>query len=256
MPIIDTHAHLDQLPNLEEALAEAKAAGVESIVAVGESLEANQKNLAISRTTTEPRIYLALGLHPGKVDLTTSEACLDFVSAHVDEAQAIGEIGLDFWYHSVRKNEAQKDAQRLFFRRQLGLAREHRLPAVIHSRGAWRECFEITREEGITQAVFHWYSGPVDVLDDILAAGYFISASPSLAYSPESREALRRTPAERILVETDCPVYYRSPDGNGFAATPKDVWKTCAAVVDLKGIKTEEAVEIVNCNARAFFKLS
>ena len=73
------------------------------------------------------------------------------------------------------------------------------MPIVIHSRGAWRDCLAMTKAAGVRRALFHWYSGPVDILDQILDAGFYVSTSLSVAYSPESRRAMARAPVERIL---------------------------------------------------------
>ena len=280
MKAIDTHAHLDQVPNVEEALKEAAAVGVEAVIAVGSDLASNQRNLEIKRSTPAPRIYLGLGIHPGNIKAEEIEPTLKFIRENIREASAIGEIGLDFWYKWLRKDQEKHEEQRRVFQRQLELAKEFNLPVVIHSRGTWRECFETTKKVGIKKAVFHWYSGPVDVLKDIIAADYLVSCSPSLAYSPPSREAIIHAPIEQTLIETDCPVFYQSrvPRGTielrsgssesgsskeswieegseGFQATPKHVFKTLQAYCELKNMKEEEALDVLNRNARQFFNI-
>jgi len=94
----------------------------------------------------------------------------------------------------------------------------------------------------------------VDVLEDIIKEGYYVSTSPSVAYSPQSREAMAAAPIEQTLIETDCPVYYRDENTQeGFKAEPKDVFKTLAAYSRLKGIEQADALKILNQNARNFF---
>lgn len=256
MSLIDTHAHLDHLNDLDEALEAAAAAGVAGIVAVSMDLDSCRKNLEIQRTKTALPIYLGLGMHPAQADENQAQGCLELIREHKNALTAVGEIGLDFWYKDVRKDEEKKERQRRVFRLFLAAARELNLPAVIHSRGAWRECLETAREMEIRKAVFHWYSGPWDVLDDILAQGYYVSATPSVAYSPQLREAVSRAPIERILLETDCPVYYKNRDTDeGFEARPKDVFKTLEACCALKGLAPEEAAGRFNANAREFFNI-
>ena len=257
MTAFDTHAHLDHLENLDEALKAAQQQGVEGIVAVSVDLESNKKNLAIKRSVKSPKIYLALGIHPGNIKAEEVDECLEFMRANVQEATAIGEIGLDFWYKWVRKDQVKKDEQRDIFRRQLAMAKEFALPAIIHARGTWRECLETIQEVGIKRAVFHWYSGPLDVLNDIINAGYFVSASPSLAVSPQSREAIAHAPIEQTLIETDSPVFYRYRDQEGgFTAQPKDVFKTLAAYAELKEVEPQHALEIFNRNAKQLFGIA
>ena len=270
MQIIDTHAHLDELEDLDLALKEASLSGIEGIVAVSMDLNSMRKNIEIKRTFLQPRIYLGLGIHPGNIKEEEIKPGLEFMEEQLREANAIGEIGLDFWYKWARKDEAVKEKQRKVFHRQLTMAQEKEFPVVIHSRGTWRECFEATRSLGIERAVFHWYSGPLDVLKCILEKGYFVSATPSLAYSPQSREAISHAPIEQTLIETDCPVFYYDPEkfpsessllkeGKakdpqlGFIAQPKDVLRTLTAYCELKKINKDKALSILNDNAKRFF---
>jgi len=254
MFLIDTHAHLDSIADIDGALARAAEAGVTAVVAVGEDRKANRKNLELSERVSEPKIILAMGVHPGSVDPQTIDEEIGFIEEHAGRLSAVGEIGLDFWYKWVRKDQEKKDAQRAAYRRLLVLAKDRGLPAVIHTRGAWREAFEIAKELGIVKAVFHWYSGPVDVLEEILGQGYFISASPSVAYSPESRRALEIAPVEQTLIETDSPVYYKHCD-DGFQAEPKDVFCTLKHYAILKQRGAQEMAKILNRNAQTLFRI-
>ena len=254
MEIIDTHAHLDHLENLDEALKNAREAGVVGIVAVGVDLTANKKNLEIQKATKNPNIHVALGIHPGNINPAEIDECLQFIRRHIKEAIAIGETGLDYWYKWVKKDEAKKEEQREVFRRQLAIAHEFNLPVVIHSRGAWRDCLEMTQTAGVKKAVFHWYSGPVDILKEILDAGYYVGTTPSLAFSPQSREAISQAPLERILIETDCPVFFNDDQG-GFKSQPQDVFRTLKAYAQLKNINEQQALAAFNKNARDFFNI-
>lgn len=252
MKLIDTHAHLDSVEDIDGALVHAYEAGVSAVVAVGEDQESNRKNLAAARRTEVPRIILALGIHPSAVGRENLEESFTFIEEHLNQARAIGEIGLDFWYKWVRKDKEKKDAQRAVYRRLLETAKAQDLPALIHTRGTWREAFETARGIGVHKAVFHWYSGPVDVLEDILNAGYFVSASPSVAYSPESRRAMEIAPVEQTLIETDSPVYYKHCDG-GLKAGPKDIFCTLKYYAELKQRPARELADILNRNARRIF---
>lgn len=257
--LIDTHAHLDQVENVEQALNQAYAAGVEEIVAVGIDLNSNVKNLQIKKkaqpSAQQPKIFVALGVHPeslkdaGPQDV---EESFNFIKENLKDAVAVGEIGLDFWYNWAKKSEEKKKLQKDVFAAQLKLAKDSGKPVVIHSRGAWRECLDLAKGIGIKRAVFHWYSGPLDILDEILACGYLISATPALSYSPQHREAIGHTPIESLLIETDCPVFYREGEG-GFRATPKDVFRTLKLYCQLKNIDAGKAAEIFYENSRKFF---
>lgn len=254
--LIDTHAHLDHVENLDSALEEAHKQGVCGVLAVSTDLAAMKKNLEIKAKFSFPKIYLGLGIHPGEIKPEELEAAYVFIEQSIAQADVIGEIGLDFWYKWVRKDDLKKNEQREVFRRQLALAKKFEKPVVVHARGTWKECFETVKEFGIKKANFHWYSGPLDVLEEILQNGYYVSAGPALMFSPQSREAISRAPIEQTLIETDSPVYFNYPDelGGGFKAQPKDVFKSLDAYAKLKNFSLSQAAGILNENFFEFVK--
>jgi len=252
--IIDTHAHLDQFEDLPGALARADQAGVSDIVAVSVDVDSMKKVLDLAAQHQKPKVHPALGVHPGLVKPDTQQAAFDFMRANIRLARAVGETGLDYWYKWVRKDEVERQKQKDSFSFHLDLAREFDLPIVIHSRGAWRDCLSMALNSGVKRALFHWYSGPVDILDQIIDAGFYVSTSPSVAYSPESRRAMAQAPLERVLVETDSPVNYRDGE-TSFMAEPKDVIRTWKALAQLKNLDEQDALAAVNANARTFFRI-
>ena len=255
--IIDTHTHLDHLENADEALARASHCGVQSVLSVGVDLAANRKNIELKHRIQSPRIYIGLGIHPGDIKTDEIEETIRFIEQNIHEASCVGEIGLDFWYKWVRKDDAKKDEQREVYRRLLNVAKMHGLPVVIHSRGAWKYCLEILKEVGVKQGVFHWYSGPLDILDQVLDYGFYVGCTPSISTSPEARQAMAHAPIERTLIETDTPVYYRHIDQEGgFKAEPKDVFKTLEYYAQIKKMDPLQAVSILNKNAIELFGLS
>jgi len=106
----------------------------------------------------------------------------------------------------------------------------------------------MVKERKIEKAVFHWYSSSLVLLDEILSRGYLISATPALAYSPPHREAIKRAPIERILLETDTPVSYQ-----GREARPKDVQVSLEEVARLKNLDCSVVAEQTTANASKFF---
>jgi len=242
--LIDAHAHLDELADLTESLQEAKAAGVHGIVAVGMGVESNRKVLQIAEAN--PRhVYPALGYHPWEIKEKEVQVNLSFIRDHVEEGVALGEIGLDY------KVKVKKELQWRVFGELLDMAFESDKPVIVHCRFSHRRAFEMVRERKIKRAVFHWYSGPVDLLDKILAMGYFISATPALVYSPPHREAIQRAPIERILLETDTPVSYERRE-----ARPKDVRVSLEEVAKLKRLEPSLVAMQTTANASEFFQIS
>jgi TatD DNase family protein len=106
----------------------------------------------------------------------------------------------------------------------------------------------MVKERRIEKAVFHWYSGSIDLLDEILSRGYFISATPALVYSPPHQEAIKRAPIEKVLLETDTPVKYQ-----GKEAKPKDVRVSLGEVARLKDMDRSIVAEQTTANASQFF---
>lgn len=111
------------------------------------------------------------------------------------------------------------------------------------------------KEMRIKKANFHWYSGPLDILEEILNCGYFISATPALRYSPQHQEAIQYAPITQTLIETDSPVYFQEGE-SGFTAQPKDVLKTLKLYATLKNLTEERSVAVLNKNALDFFGFS
>ena len=92
------------------------------------------------------------------------------------------------------------------------------------------------------------------MLEGILKAGYFISATPSLEYSPEHQKAVKKAPLERLLLETDSPVVFK-PGSGKYRSEPKDVVRTLKAVAKIKNVTEAEVAEQTTDNTIKFFDL-
>ena len=251
--LIDTHAHLDELKNLDLMLEEAKEAGVIAIVAVGSNRQSNIKTLEISQ---EHRrfVYPALGLHPWELaNLGTFEIDdnLRFIEKNIASAVAVGEIGLDYDKRVLKA--VSKELQKEVLGRLLNIAVQYAKPAVIHSRYAWKDALYLIQDIGIGKAVFHWFTGFSSVLRGIIDDGYFVSATPAVEYHEEHRRAVREAPLQRLLLETDCPVTYGR--AARYESKPADVLRDLEAVSQLKGIAEATIAEQTTRNAINFFSL-
>ena len=193
---IDTHVHLDWLPDPAAALDRAAMAGLGQVVAVGVDLASNRRIIELAAERPD-LVRPALGLHPWHVRAEDLEETLDFINRQLEAATALGEVGLDY------KIKVDRDLQRRALAGTLEIAGRLGKPVLLHSRYSHERCLALLAEFGIKRAVFHWYSGPLDMLDRVLDAGFHISATPSAATSQPHRAALAHAPLERILVETD-----------------------------------------------------
>jgi len=251
--LIDTHAHLDELSNLDLVLEEAKEAGIIAIVAVGSNYQSNIKTLEISQKRCR-FVYPALGLHPlDLANLGTLEIDdnLRFIEQNIASAVAVGEIGLDYDKRVVKV--ASKELQKEVLSQLLNIAKKYAKPAIIHSRYAWKDALYLIQDIGIDKAVFHWFTGFSSVLRGIIDGGYFVSATPAAEYHEEHRRAVREAPLPRLLLETDCPVTYGRE--TRYKSKPADVLRDVEAVSKLKGIAEIEIAEQTTRNAINFFSL-
>ncbi len=243
MMLFDTHAHVEEIQDIEAALSRARQNGVQAIAGVGSDFVSNQKILSLS--TRHPGFILpALGIHPWRLDRGNIEKTLSYVEDNLSRCLAIGEIGLDFAIATPREDQ-EKVLQRI-----LVIASEGDKPVLLHARRAWGEVLEQREIVRIEKAVFHWYSGPLDVLKRILDRGYFISATPAAVYSTRHRQALKEAPLRQILLETDAPEEYE-----GKVSEPKDLILSLKAVCELKGKGEEEVAATIWENSLYFFGL-
>jgi TatD DNase family protein len=241
IPVMDTHVHLDQLNNPDQAILEARKAGLSAIIAVGMDIASNESILAFSRRYPGI-VYPAIGYHPWKISISGIRANLDFIEKHLKESVAIGEIGLDF------KIPLAREIQQGVFEEILGLAWKNNKPVIVHARLSHEESFETVRKQNLKKAVFHWYSGPMNILKDLLLMGYHISATPALGYSPKHREAITAAPLKQILIETDAPTPFQ-----GVISSPAQVLEALRDLSKIKGIAIEEMALKTTRNAQEFF---
>jgi TatD DNase family protein len=250
LQIIDTHAHLDEVENLDQVLGEAKEAGLTAIIAVGGDVASNARTLEI--VANHPGfVYPALGYHPENIKEAEIEVNLEFIKSHTHEAVAIGEVGLDYskWVRAT----AEKDLQKRVLKGLLKIAKDNDKPALVHSRYAWRDALDAVIEAGLEKAVFHWYTGTSSVLRDIVAHGYYISVTPAVEYHEEHRRAVKEAPLDRLLLETDCPVVYARGKENEFKSSPADVVRSLRGAAVLRGMSEEEMAKVTTENARRLF---
>jgi TatD DNase family protein len=251
--LIDTHAHLDELKNLDLVLDKAKKAGIIAIVAVGSNRESNIKTLDISQKHRR-FVYPALGLHPwelGNLEASGIDDNLRFIEQNISSAVAVGEIGLDYDKRVVKA--ASKELQKEVLGRLLNVASKYDKPAIIHSRYAWKDALHLIQGAGIDKAVFHWFTGFSSVIKGIIDSGYFISATPAAEYHEEHRRAVKEAPLQRLLLETDCPVTYGR--AARYESRPADIVRSLGAVSQLKGIAEAIIAEQTTRNAINFFSL-
>lgn len=210
--IFDSHAHYDDkqfVEDRDELLSSMGEHNIGRIVNVGSDIESSRR--AIKLAEAYDFIYAAVGVHPSDVSCLNEES-FTWLKEAADhrKAVAIGEIGLDYYWDKEPKVQEQ---QKLWFRRQLSLAREKNLPVIIHSREAAEDTLKIMKEDarGIP-GVIHCFSYSRELAMEYVKMGYYIGVGGVLTFknARKLREAAEAVPLERILIETDCP--YLAPE--------------------------------------------
>ena len=263
-PVADTHAHLDMLEDPTLALARAALAGVSFVATVADPTEdawrtfdelpswlAGARDLLaeVGSDREPPQVRVILGAHPHNANDFTAEAETELLRLAKDaRTSAIGEIGLDFHYdHSPR------DTQRAVFRRQLELARDLGLPAVVHLREAHDEGAEIMADVGLPAAgcILHCFTG-----DAALAARFVELGCAAVSFAgpvtfkkaEEIRGAATSLPVGMMLTETDCPFMTPEPF-RGRTNEPAFTVFTSARIADARGEDPREFALATYANA-------
>lgn len=258
MEIIDSHAHLE-FPQFDEdreaMLARARAAGVETLLAIGSGTGPDRLNAAIPFAEQHDWIYATVGIHPHEAKLATEEHFerLDALARH-PRVIAWGEMGLDYYYdHSPR--EVQQDV----FRRQLVQARAAKLPIVIHCRDAWPDCLAILEKDWRPTGlggIFHCFTGTLDEARRGLDMGFLVSFAGNVTYPKMQhlRDVACEIPLDRLLTETDSP--FLPPQGRrGKRNEPAYVVEVAQALANVRDLAAEEIAATTAANFRRFFRL-
>ncbi|HLH27017.1 MAG TPA: TatD family hydrolase [Chloroflexota bacterium] len=252
--LVDTHAHLMDAAfadDLDAVLARAAAAGVETIVCVGYDLASSRAAVALA--AAHPGLFATVGVHPNYL----AEAPPNWLPqlrelAGAPRVVGIGETGLDY-YRAYTPPEVQRDG----FRAHLQLAEELRLPAVIHCREAEEDLLDVLAARpaaSVEPGVLHCFSGTASTMRAAAAAGYYISLAGTVTFKSAAslREVAAAVPAERLLVETDCP--YLSPmPHRGQRNEPARVRLTAACIAETRGVPLETVARQTTANAARLF---
>lgn len=258
--LIDTHTHLDDARyngDREAMIARAREAGVGIFVTIGCDLATSRAAVALAEQ--HPFVYATIGVHPHEVkhigDGWYEE--LRRLGTH-QKVVAYGEIGLDYHYNHSPPNE-----QRSRFREQVILARELKLPIVIHTREAQEDTIAILKEEQASEVggVFHCFSGDAWLAKDALDLGFYLSFSGILTFPNATmlRDIAKTVPMDRLLIETDCPYLTPAPH-RGKRNEPAYVRFIAERLAELKSavapLSSDDIGRITAENARRLFKIA
>lgn len=227
--IIDTHCHFDMIPNPEAYISAREKAGD---IVIGMTNLPSHFRIGQSHLKGYKHIRLALGIHPLLVGENKKEVLL--FKQFVDQTSYIGEIGLDFSREGIATKEEQVSALQVV----LSTLRGRKKIVSVHSRKAEKELLDLLREYEIKNVIFHWYSGPVNLIPEILGQGYYFSINEAMCLSKNGQAIVEKIPQNRILTETDAP-YNERTDINAVLSylnlTEQDVYRNFKVL--LKGLR-------------------
>lgn len=253
--LFDTHAHYDDEKFAEdryEVIERAHQSGVSYIINAATNIKSCEDSLAFAHRYAY--MYAAVGIHPheiGDIDDDTLDKVAMF--AKDDKVVAIGEIGLDYYYDT-----APRESQRHWFARQIDLARELKLPIIVHDREAHQDSMEIIKQHKANEVggVFHCYSGSVEMAKELLNHNFYISVGGSLTFKNAKKlvEVVKWIPMDKLLIETDCP--YLTPEPHRGKRNDSSYVKFVAEkVAEIKEISFEKVAEVTLNNAKKLFKI-
>jgi TatD DNase family protein len=243
---VDTHIHLEEVPDWRSAVDEAVAAGVGGLIAMG--TDAATSRGAIAMAEAHPAVWAAAGHHPmntGPPDLPE----LRRLAAH-PRVVAIGEVGLD---HSAGEHVGPHDAQEDWFRSLIALALEVGLPVCVHIRDSADDVLRVLAEHPGLPGVIHYWSLDAAYARRFLDLGFHISFAGTLTRTSKEhvREVAKMVPEDRLLLETDAP--WGTPRGRSGPMRPAWMMDTAQALAEIRGLSLAELAEIEMANVSSLF---
>ncbi len=254
--IFETHAHYD-----DEAFDEDRdsiidsllQAGVGTVVNVGASIGSSSTTLKLAGKYSF--IYAAVGVHPSETgELNEDNFAWLKEAVRMPKVVAVGEIGLDYYWDTP-----EHGIQKKWFERQMELAKEVKLPAIIHSRDAAQDTFEMIKAAGLreTGGVIHCFSYGKDMAKNYLDMGFYLGIGGVVTFknAKKLKEVVEYAPLEAILLETDSP--YLAPEPNrGQRNSSHNLIYVAREIAALKGIDYEDVIAATEENARKLYGLN
>ncbi|MHA0857598.1 TatD family hydrolase [Paenibacillus sp. CMAA1364] len=256
MMLFDTHTHLDA-PEFDEDRDEVIARAVEDGVGKMVNIGFNRETIPSTMQLAEKYdfIYAAVGFHP--VDaITMTDEDLAWVASlcQHEKVVAIGEIGLDYHWDT-----SPKDVQQKVLRQQIALAREMKMPIVIHNRDAHEDIVRILKEEKAHEVggIMHSFSGSWETAKMCLHMGFHLSFGGPITFknAKQPKEVLAQVPMDRLLIETDSP-YLTPHPFRGKRNESSHVKLVAEAAAQIKGIEIDELAQITTKNALYLFGIT
>ncbi|MDD2224642.1 MAG: TatD family hydrolase [Candidatus Shapirobacteria bacterium] len=238
--MIDTHAHLERLCDINE--------GIDKIILAASNVEDSKNNLLLGEKYTK-KLLVAVGIHPAEIDDSPTEL-KKLVEENYKKIVAIGECGLEFM------GDFDQEKQEKVFRAQIELAQKYKKPLIIHARKAVDETVEILKEYKNLSGVFHCYAGGNKRIKKVLELGenWYFGIDGNLTYEEGLVDVVKNIPKDRLVLETDSP--YLTPEPfRGQENNPNNVIYVYKKVAEIWGLSFEETEKIIDGNVEKLFKI-
>lgn len=253
--LIDSHAHLDSSQfkeDLDEVMKKIEESGVELVINPAANMSSSRKIVELVKKYT--LLYGAVGVHPhDTTDMKEKDLSEIKELAKKEKIVAIGEIGLDYYYdHSPR------DIQKKMFIEQIKIAKELKLPIIVHEREAAKDVYDIIREENTEElkGVIHCFSGSLEMALEYIKLGFYISFGGPVTFknAKKAKLVVSEAPIENILVETDSP--YLTPTPYRGKRNDSTYLKYIVEEISkLKNMDYDTISEITNKNTKKLFNI-
>jgi TatD DNase family protein len=249
----DTHTHLDDEKfdtDRDELITSLKDEGLTLAVNIGANMETSKNSIEMAEKYDF--IYASVGVHPNDVgDMTESDlAQLEEWAKH-PRVVAIGEIGLDYHY-----DEPDPEIQKIWFERQLLLAKKLNMPYIIHDRDAHADVLEIIKRVGYFNGVMHCFSGSAEMARQVTDLGMYVSIAGQVTFknAPKVQAVAMSVPLDKLLIETDSP--YLTPEPfRGKRNNSAYVKYTAQKIAELRGMDVAEIARITMENGKRFYNI-
>lgn len=250
--LIDTHCHITSeslYTRIDEVMENAKNNNVDEMLVVCTHFKSYARAKALQKQY--PNIKIALGFHPSDLYDFNEE---DYVQLEEivknKEIDCLGEIGLDYHWDSVTKED-----QKIGFVRQIEIANKYNMPIIIHMREATKDTLDILKQHSKTKFVMHCFSGSVETAKEIMRMGGYISFAGPITF--KNARGLTEVPAvcdlDKIFVETDCP-YLTPHPFRGKQNEPMYVQHTFKKVCELLNMDENTLAKKMQENFKNFLK--
>ena len=194
--IIDTHCHYDMMESPKDYISEVERAGN---IVIGMTNLPSHFYMGFEHVRKYNKVRLALGFHPQLANDYENE--LSLFAKYIERTSYIGEIGLDFSSSYISTKDIQIKCLKYILERLQG---KNKIISV-HSRCAEKELFTLLRDYNMKNVIFHWYSGPLSLISDIISKGYYFSINEAMTLSASGKKIIEKIPEDRILTESDAP---------------------------------------------------